>query len=118
MEWIVYQYKNCDSCRKALRWLKEHEIEAEVRQIRETPPTRDELAAMLTYLDGDLRKLFNTAGGDYREMGLKDTLPGMSDEEAFKLLSANGNLVKRPFLLGSSTGTVGFKPDIWAELVS
>ena len=45
----VYSYKGCDSCRKALKWLKERNIEFENLAIRETPPKRDELAKMLSY---------------------------------------------------------------------
>ena len=71
---------------------------------------------MLGYLSGELRKLFNTSGQDYRAMNLKETLPGMSVSDAFELLAQNGNLVKRPFLLTSETGTVGFKEEIWANL--
>lgn len=70
---------------------------------------------MLRYVDGEVKKLFNTSGGDYKEMKLKDKLPSMSDKEAIDLLSVNGNLVKRPFVLGSDDGSVGFKEDVWRE---
>ena len=96
--------------------MKAQGIEFEEIPIRETPPTKVELKQMLGYLDGDLRKLFNTSGGDYRSMNLKETLPTLSEEEAFELLSGNGNLVKRPFLLAKDKGAVGFKEDVWAEL--
>ncbi len=112
----VYTYKNCDGCRKATKWLKAQGIEFEEIPIRETPPTKEELKEMLGYLGGDLRKLFNTSGGDYRSMNLKETLPTMSEAEAFELLGGNGNLVKRPFLLAENKGTVGFKEDVWADL--
>ena len=46
------------------------------KPIRETPPTTGELKAALELLGGDIRKLFNTSGMDYRALGLKDKLPG------------------------------------------
>jgi arsenate reductase len=58
--------------------------------------------------------LFNTSGTDYRELKLGDKMPAMSDAEAFQLLSRNGNLVKRPFLLGSKIGLVGFDEKEWS----
>jgi arsenate reductase-like glutaredoxin family protein len=64
--------------------------------------------------DGNLKKLFNTSGDDYREMKLGTRLPGLSTAEAIDLLNANGNLVKRPFLLADGVGLVGFKEDVWA----
>ncbi|WP_269523659.1 arsenate reductase family protein [Coraliomargarita parva] len=113
----VYTYQKCGTCRKATRWLDEHGLQYEEFPIRETPPSVDELKTMLEYQGGELRKLFNTAGGDYRELNMKEVLPGMSDTEAFDLLSQRGNLVKRPFLLGAGTGLVGFKESEWETLL-
>lgn len=115
---ILYAYKNCDTCRKASKWLKENGITHETRAIRETPPSVAELKAALTANGGDLRKLFNTSGGDYRELGLKDKLPGMTEEEAFTLLSTNGNLVKRPFLIGDGTALTGFSEPVWRKTLA
>lgn len=84
--------------------------------IRETPPTVAELRQMLNYV-GDLKKLFNTSGQDYRGLGMKDKLPTMSTEEALELLASNGNLIKRPFLIDSNKGTTGFKEDVWEALL-
>ena len=111
----VYTYKNCDSCRKATKWLSEQDIAFEQVAIRDTPPSVAELRQMLGYQAGDLRKLFNTAGGDYRELKMKDKLPTMATDDALELLASRGNLVKRPFLLADGFGLVGFKPADWAQ---
>lgn len=109
----VYAYKGCDSCRKALKWLRERDVEFEEVAIRETAPSFDELREMLGMQGGELRRLFNTAGGDYRSMGLKDRLPGMATDDALGLLAGHGNLVKRPFAIGDGVGLLGFKPVEW-----
>ncbi|MCW1916087.1 arsenate reductase family protein [Luteolibacter sp. GHJ8] len=111
----VYAYKGCDTCRQALKWLKEHGVPHEVKAIRETPPTAEELLMAVNAYQGDLRPLFNTSGGDYRELGLKDKLPTMTTREAVDLLSGNGNLVKRPFVIGDGVVLVGFKADVWEK---
>ena len=109
----IYTYKNCSTCRKAVKYLDSTKRDYTEIAIRETPPSKAELKAMLKIYDGDIRKLFNTSGGDYKEMNLKDKLPKMSEAKAIDLLSKNGNLVKRPFLLVGNTGTVGFKEEDW-----
>lgn len=111
----VYAYKSCDTCRKALKWLKDHGVPHEVKAIRETPPTAEELLMAVEAYKGDLRPLFNTSGGDYRELSLKDKLPTMSTREAVDLLSGNGNLVKRPFVIGDGVVLVGFKESEWKK---
>ena len=112
---IIYTYKNCDTCRKALKWLVENNLPHEVRAIRETPPTLAELEIALGAYDGNLRALFNTSGNDYRELGMKDRLSTMTQNEAITLLSQNGNLVKRPFLVGDGSALIGFHPDVWEK---
>lgn len=111
----VYTYANCDTCRRAVKWLRAKNISFAEKPIRETPPTPAELRAMLKHQDGDLRKLFNTAGQDYRAMNMKDRLPTLTEAEAFSLLAGNGNLVKRPFLLGDKVGLVGFDEESWSQ---
>lgn len=111
----IYTYSKCDTCRKAVKWLREKNIAFEEVPIREQPPSVAELGQMSRACGGELRRLFNTSGLDYRAMGIKDRLPGMSEAEVFALLSGNGNLVKRPFLIDGSRGLVGFKLDEWED---
>lgn len=112
---ILYTYSGCSTCRDAVRWLKEHGIRFAERPIYDTPPPAEELERMLAFQSSDVRKLFNTSGLEYRRLELKEKLPQLSRAEAFALLTGNGRLVKRPFLLGKKIGLVGFKPDIWAS---
>jgi len=111
----VYVYQKCSTCRDALKWLDGRGIAHQVKAIRETPPSPAELKTALAAFGGDLRKIFNTSGMDYRALGLKDQLPTMSESEAFGLLSTNGNLVKRPFLIGDGKVLVGFKEAAWQQ---
>ncbi len=115
---IAYCYAGCGTCRKALAWLASHSIVAEVLPIRETPPSRKDLEGALTQY-GSLRKLFNTSGGDYKELGLKDKLASLSTAEALDLLASRGNLVKRPFVvLGKGRYLVGFDESEWKTALS
>src|SRR5205085_10119240 len=102
MKLRVYAYSGCDTCRKALKFLAEKKIAHEVIAIREQPPTVAELRAMLGYVGGELRRLFNTSGLDYKAMNMKERLPKLSTDEALALLAANGTLWKRPFALANN----------------
>ena len=53
----------------------------------------------------------------YRDLGLKDKLPGMSREEQLHLLASDGMLVKRPILVTGDTVLVGFKEKDWEKLL-
>ena len=49
----VYVYRNCDTCRKAIKFLTEEGVEFQEMPIREQPPTKAEIdhlvAAALRY---------------------------------------------------------------------
>ena len=113
----LYTYKNCGTCRKAVKYLESRGLEIVAIPIRDQPPSKAELKKMLKIYDGELIKLFNTSGQDYRALDMKNRLPSMSAEEAIDLLSQNGNLIKRPFLLTDRSGTVGFREPDWDSLL-
>ena len=113
MEFLCYQ--NCSTCKKAEKWLNDHAIAYEARPIREQNPSYEELDAWSQESGLPLRRLFNTSGQQYRALGLKDKLDGMSGEEQLRLLSSDGMLVKRPLLIGPGVVLVGFRPEQWEE---
>ena len=111
---IFVCYPKCSTCQKAKKWLDEHHISYELRDIKEENPGYEELAAWHQRSGLPLKRFFNTSGLLYKSMGLKDKLPGMSEEEMLQLLATDGMLVKRP-LLGGDFVLVGFKEAQWAE---
>ncbi len=112
---VVYVYARCSTCRAALQWLRERGVAFSEKPIVETPPTPDELCRMLALQQGNVRRLFNTSGLEYRAQGLATKLPGMTTDEALALLAGSGRLVKRPFVLGGAFGLVGFDAEKWAN---
>ena len=113
---VVYTYARCGTCRKALEWLRERGVAYEERPIVERTPTPLELRRMLGLQRGEIRRLFNTSGLEYRALGLAAKLPTLGETEALALLAGNGRLVKRPFVLGLDFGLVGFDAAKWAAV--
>ncbi len=113
-----YQYPKCSTCVKARKFLESNNIEVENIDISVNAPSQNELKAMLAFYEGNIRKLFNTSGMQYRELNLKEKLPTMNESEAIALLATNGMLVKRPFLISARLGLVGFKEPDWSEALT
>jgi len=109
----IYTYAKCSTCRKALQWLDAHGIKYKNLPIRETPPSPAELKKMLKAQDDQIRKLLNTSSQDYRDLGLKNKLDTMPPDEVFALMQKNGNLVKRPFVIGKDVFLTGFRENEW-----
>lgn len=113
MKLKVYTYSKCNICRIALKFLDKHGIEHVEVPIRENPPSKPQLRKMLAAQHGQLRRLFNVHGMDYRSLKLKDKVGTMTESEALELLAGNGNLVRRPFLIGDGVHLLGFYEDQW-----
>ncbi len=118
MKFKFYQYDKCSTCRAAIKFLTSHKIEAEKIDITENPPSIKELKEMAKRYEGDFKRLFNTSGLVYREMGLSKKIKSFSEKEALELLSKNGRLVKRPFLISDNVGLVGFKEADWKKAIA
>lgn len=114
---IFLQYPACGTCQKAKKWLTEQGIEFSARHIVEDAPTEAELTEWIARSGLPVKKFFNTSGLLYKELGLKDKLPAMSEDEQITLLASNGKLVKRPLLVTSDFVLVGFKEAEWAAVL-
>lgn len=112
---LFIEYPKCSTCKKAKKYLEEHGIEFEDRHIVEENPTKEELAEWIRVSGKPIKKFFNTSGMKYRELGLKDKLPEMSEEEQIELLASDGMLVKRPLLIDGEMVLAGFKEAEWPE---
>ena len=106
-------YPKCTTCQKAIKWLDDHNISYELRDIKLNHPTLDELTAWYQASGLPLKRFFNTSGLLYQSLDLKNKLPSMTEDEMLKLLSSDGMLVKRPLLIGESFVLVGFRESEW-----
>ena len=114
---LVLCYPKCTTCQKALKWLDDHSVQYEVRNIKEDNPTIEELTEWYNKSSLDIKRFFNTSGLLYKSMELKDRLPGMSDDEKLALLSTDGMLVKRPLIISEKGIYTGFKEKEWLTLL-
>ena len=114
---LFVQYPKCSTCKKAKKWLDEHDVNYTDRNIAEDNPKYEELKEWYKKSGLPLKKFFNTSGLLYKELKLKDKLPSMNEEEMLDLLSTNGMLVKRPLLIKDDLILVGYKEQEYEKLI-
>ncbi|MFV0393269.1 MAG: arsenate reductase family protein [Coprobacillaceae bacterium] len=109
-------YPKCSTCQKAEKYLTSLGIEHTTRHIVEERLNEGELKQLYIKSGLPLKRFFNTSGLKYRELGLKDKLPTMSEDEQLSILASDGMLVKRPILETENTVLVGFKTNEYDSL--
>ena len=103
---LILHYPKCSTCRKALKWVEDHGLQAETRH-------EAELAEWIDRSGLPIQRFFNTSGILYRERGLKDVVKTAPREELLRLLAEDGKLVKRPLVVLPDRVLVGFKEAEW-----
>ena len=107
----IYGIKNCDSVRKAIKYLKSHGIDHEFIDFRETPVKEDTIASWLKHTD--INTLFNTRGTTYRTLKLKEL--SLTNEDKQRWLAKENMLIKRPVIELDNDVIVGYNESQYLE---
>ena len=99
MSVLFLWYPRCSTCQKAKKWLDEHNIVYETRDIKADRPNAAELKTWYEKSGLELKRFFNTSGMVYKSMNLKD------------------KLVKRPLLIAENGVLAGFREAAYQELL-
>ena len=107
----IYHNPKCSSSRNTLTLIREQGHEPKVILYLETPPTRDELHAIIQAIGGTARDLMRTKEALYTELDLDNAKH--SDEALIGAMLAHPILIQRPIVI-TPWGTRICRP---AELV-
>ena len=108
----IFGIKNCDSVRKAIKFLKTNKIDFLFQDFRETPVEKIEI---LKWIDAGatVKQLFNTRGTTYRTLKLKEKI--LDDNAKIAWMSKENMLIKRPLLLFRDKILVGYDENLYRQ---
>ena len=108
----LYGIKNCDTVRKARRWLDSHNISYDFHDFRADGLSKTKVNQWLKDIDQEV--LVNRRGTTWRK--LSDKQKAVSSKAAIaELLVEQPTLIKRPVLDNNGQLHVGFKEDEYKE---
>jgi len=109
----IYGIKNCDSVKKAVKYLKSFNIPYEFIDFKENPVSNIQILSWLK--NTDIKTLFNTRSTTYRTLKLKEL--NLSDEEKILWLSRENLLIKRPVVTFENSIIVGYNETQYLEQI-
>lgn len=111
---IIYGLKSCDTCRKALKWLDEHELAYRWHDLRADGVEAERLQRWLAAVGGHV--LINRRSTTWRSLSAADQARAGDPEQAVALLQEHPTLIKRPVFERSGRVLVGFDATVRESL--
>ncbi|WP_148862410.1 arsenate reductase (glutaredoxin) [Marinobacter fonticola] len=105
----IFHNPRCSKSRQTLALLEEQGIQPEVIRYLETPPSAEELKAILKQLDKSPRELMRTGEECYRELGLSNS--DLTDDQLIAAMIDNPKLIERPIVLHNGKAALGRPPE-------
>jgi len=111
----LYGIKNCDTVRKARKWLESESIDHSYHDFRADGLDKKDLKAWVKAAGWEV--LLNKRSTSWKQLSDKDK-ETVDESKAIALMLANPTLIKRPVLTHKKEIHVGFKPAEYAKLFS
>jgi arsenate reductase len=108
----VYGISNCDTVKKARRWLDEQGVAYRFHDVRKDGLDAARLQQWIDALGWE--KLLNRSGTTFRKLpdAQKD---GLDAAKAKALMLDQPAMIRRPVVEGADGVSIGFSPDDWAQ---
>ena len=103
---FLYGINNCDTVKKARKWLKMQRIDIPFQDYREQPLTSLELSALVKMAGWEA--ILNKRSTSYRNLS-DDDKSDINEDKAITLMQAHPTLIKRPVLFDGDKVLLGFK---------
>lgn len=102
----VYGIPNCGTCKKAIAWLEDNQLEYEFINTKDHPPNQKVITSWVKVLGS--KAMRNTSGQSYRALG--EERNSFSDQQWIDAFAQDAMLLKRPlFTKDDQAVLVGFK---------
>ena len=109
----LYGIPNCDTVKKARKWLDAHEVEYAFHDYKKEGADPERIAGWIAAAGLDV--VVNRKGTTYRALSDANKARAADAATAPALLAANPSVIKRPIVEHDGGILVGFKADEWAS---
>lgn len=105
----IYTTPSCSSCRKAKKWLEQHQIEYKEKNIFNIQLSRDDIMMMLKNTENGFEDIISTRSKIFQELNIDIEEMPMNDMIDFVI--ENPSVLRRPIIIEDAKMQVGYNED-------
>jgi len=102
----IYGIKNCDTMKKAFKWLDAQGISYEFQDYKKEAPSKEQASQWIELLGWE--NVINKRGTTWRKLD-DTTKESMNNEQAITVMLDNPSIIKRPLIEHNDQTLLGFK---------
>lgn len=111
----IYHNPRCSKSRQTLSLLKERDIQPEIIEYLNNPPSAETIKLILTLLDRSPRELMRTKEELYKQLALNN--PELSDTQLIQAMVEHPKLIERPIVIHDGKAAIGRPPESVLEII-
>lgn len=115
MSITIYHNPRCSKSRQTLQLLNDNNIEPTIIEYLKTPPSHDELTAIINKLGINARQLMRSKEELFKELGLDNT--SLNDAALITAMIQNPKLIERPIVINGDKAAIGRPPENVLEII-
>jgi len=113
---VIYHNPRCSKSRETLQLIVDREINPEIVDYLEEPPTAEDLKRIISLLGVTARDLLRTTEPVYRDAELDDD--SLSDDEIIEAICEYPALLQRPIVIAGDKAVIGRPPIKVLDLIA
>ena len=107
---------SCTSCRRARKWLDDHNMQYVERDMIKEPPTMEELQEILSRTENGTEDIISTRSKAFKDLGID--INDLTMKKLYMIIHENPNILTKPIILDEKRIQIGYHEDEIRKFVS
>ena len=113
---VIYHNPRCSKSRETLQILQDNNVDPEIIDYQEPPPSAEDLRHVIALLEVSARDLLRTTEQVYQDANLEDD--SWSEDEIVEAICRYPSLLRRPIVISGNRAVFGRPPSRVLEIIA
>lgn len=111
----IFHNPRCSKSRQTMQLLEDNNVTPEIVEYLKTPPSAEEIKAILNMLGIQARQLMRTKEAEYKALNLADD--SLTEDELIAAMVSTPKLIERPIVIKDGKAAIGRPPELILDII-